>query len=93
MWTIFKVLTEFLTTLFLFYIWFFGHEACGILVPWPGIKLAHPALEGEIVTTGLPGKSLYLSFPLFFFLFFCLVKPGTPVLMSLVTVKSHGSLS
>ena len=28
--------------------WFFGHEACGILAPWPEIKLASPALEGEV---------------------------------------------
>ena len=64
MWTIFKVLIEFVTILFLFYIWFFGHEACGLLVPWPGIKPAHPALEGEILTTGLqghPSTSLFLS--------------------------------
>jgi len=33
------------------------HEACGILVPWPGIELMPPALEGKILTTGLPGKS------------------------------------
>ena len=38
--------------------WFFGHEACGILAPGPGIELAPPALEGEVLTTGPPGKSL-----------------------------------
>ena len=37
---------------------FFGHEASGILAPWPGIEPIPPALEGEILTTGLPGKSL-----------------------------------
>ena len=37
--------------------WLFGHEACGILAPWPGIKPARPALEGEISTTGPPGTS------------------------------------
>ena len=37
--------------------WFFGHKACGILAPRPGIKRAPPALEGEVLTTGLPGKS------------------------------------
>ena len=26
---------------------FFGQEACGILIPWPGIETAIPALEGE----------------------------------------------
>ena len=30
---------------------------CGILVPQPGIKLASPALGGEVLTTGPPGKS------------------------------------
>ena len=37
--------------------WFFGPEACGILAPRPGIEPAPPALEGEVSTTGLPGKS------------------------------------
>ena len=31
--------------------------ACGILVPWPGIETASPALESGFFTTGLPGKS------------------------------------
>ena len=38
--------------------WSFGHEACGILTPQPGIKPALTALASEILTTGLPGKSL-----------------------------------
>ena len=38
--------------------WFFGCETCGILAPQPGIEHATPALEGEVLTTGLPGKSL-----------------------------------
>ena len=37
--------------------WFLGGKACGILAPWPGIEPAPPALEGEIITIGLPGKS------------------------------------
>ena len=37
--------------------WYFGCEACGILAPWPGIKPAPPALEGRVLTTGLPRKS------------------------------------
>ena len=36
---------------------FFGHEVCGILAPWPGIKPTPPVLDGEILTTGLPAKS------------------------------------
>ena len=37
-------------------VWFFC-EACGILAPRPGIEPAPPALEGEVLTTGPPGKS------------------------------------
>ena len=40
--------------------WFFGHKACGILVPWPGTEPASPALEGEVLTSGLLGQSLLL---------------------------------
>ena len=32
-------------------------KACGILIPWPGIKLMSPALEGRFLTSGPPGKS------------------------------------
>ena len=42
--------------------WFFGHEACGILAPRPGIKPVPPALEGEVLTTGPSGKSLFSQF-------------------------------
>ena len=31
--------------------WVFAQEACGILAPRPGIELACPALEGEVLTT------------------------------------------
>ena len=30
--------------------------ACGILVPWPGIELMSPALQGRFSATGPPGK-------------------------------------
>ena len=36
--------------------------ACGILVPWPALKPASPALEGRFSTTGPPGKSPLHSF-------------------------------
>ena len=36
--------------------WFFGHETCGILASQPGIKPAPPALEDEVLATGLAGK-------------------------------------
>ena len=58
MWTILKVFLE-LVTIFLlrFMFWIFGHEACGISAPQPGIKPVLPALEGEVLTTGPSGKS------------------------------------
>ena len=34
--------------------WCFGHKACGILAPQPGIEPTPPALEGEVPTTGPP---------------------------------------
>ena len=45
-------------------LWFFGCEACGILAPWPGIQATTPMLEGEVLTAGPPGKSLWHSFEL-----------------------------
>ena len=36
---------------------FVAPEACGVLALWPGIEPAPPALEGEVLTTGPPGKS------------------------------------
>ena len=58
MWTSFKVYVEFVTIMLLFYVSvFFGHEARGISAPLPGVEPAPPALEGEVLTTGLPGKS------------------------------------
>ena len=47
MWTIFfKSLLSLLQHCFCFlYFGFFGHEACGILAPWPGIEPTPPALE------------------------------------------------
>ena len=58
MWIIFKVFIEFVTIFLLLNILgFFGTEACGILAPWPGIEPAPPPLEGEVLTTGPPGKS------------------------------------
>ena len=44
MWTIFKVFTEFVTMLLLFYVLvFFIRGAGGILAPWPGIEPTLPA--------------------------------------------------
>ena len=60
--TVFKVFIEFVTTLLLFYdFFFFDPEAWEILAPSSGIKPAHPALEGEVLTTGPPGESLCIN--------------------------------
>ena len=58
MWTIFfKVFIKSVTILFLFVMFCFsGQDACGILTPQAGIKPTPPALEDEVLTTGLPGK-------------------------------------
>ena len=39
---------------------FIGHEACGILALHPGTEPVFSALEGDVLTTGLPGKFLKL---------------------------------
>ena len=52
--TILKVFMELVAILFLF--WFFGHDACGIFAPWPGIEPSFPALLGKVLSTRPPGK-------------------------------------
>ena len=42
-----KSLLNFFQFCFFFTFWFFGQEACRILVPQPGIKPAPPVLEGD----------------------------------------------
>ena len=53
------------STLLLFYLFifcfYFGHKACGILTPQPGIKLALFALQNEVLATGFPQKSLSID--------------------------------
>ena len=36
---------------------YFGHKACVILTPQPGIKPQSPEFKGEVLTTGPPEKS------------------------------------
>ena len=56
--TTFKVFIELVTSIAsVFMLCFFGHEACGILAPWLGIKSTSSALEGKVLITGPPGKS------------------------------------
>ena len=52
-----SVFIEFVNNVASVYFCSFGHKACGILVPWPGIEPAPPALEGQVLTTGPAGKS------------------------------------
>ena len=60
MWTIFKVFIEFVNNFVS--VFCFGLEACGILASQSGVELTPCALEGEMLTTGLPGKSLFSIF-------------------------------
>ena len=36
--------------------WFFGHKACGILAPQPGIEPTPLAREGKVLPTGPLGS-------------------------------------
>lgn len=58
MWTTILVSLEFGTLLLCFMFYFFGHEAYGILAPWPGTQPALSALDGKVLPTGPLGKSL-----------------------------------
>ena len=42
--------------------WFFGHKACGIFAPHPGMEPTLTALEGKVLTARLPEKSLSIFF-------------------------------
>ena len=46
-------------SILVFFCFFFnlGHKVCEILAPWLGIEPRPPALEGEVLTTGTPGKA------------------------------------
>jgi len=59
MWTVFKVLIEFVT---IFPVLCFGFWGYGILALRPGIEPITPALKEEVLTAGQPGKSLFLPF-------------------------------
>ena len=45
--------------------WLFGCEVWGILVPQLGVEPKPLALEGQVSTTGLPGKSSHFSIFIF----------------------------
>ena len=56
MWTILKVFIDLLQYCFHFF-FFSCHEACGILDPQPEMVPDRPASEGDVSTTGPPGRS------------------------------------
>ena len=67
---------------------FFGQEIFGILALQIGIEPTLPALEGEVLTTGPPGKSLPFSLS---FIYFLLAVLGFAVVCGLsLTVASRG---
>ena len=47
---------------FCFMFWFFDCEACGVLASGSGVGPTSPMLEGEVLTTEPPGKSLLTVF-------------------------------
>ena len=57
-----KSLLHLLHYYFCFMLWYFGHQAYRILAPQLGIEPTPPALEGEVLITGPPGKSLHMAF-------------------------------
>ena len=54
---VFKVFIGVVTIDLPLYVRVFSHKAGGILAAWPGIEPAPPALEGEDLTPGPPGRS------------------------------------
>ena len=54
--------------------WFFDHEAYEILASRSGIEPIPATLEGKVLATGLPGKSLYLVFVCLFVFFNFLMR-------------------
>ena len=44
--------------------WSFVQEACGVLTPGTGIEPASSALESKVLTTELPGNSLFYNIPI-----------------------------
>lgn len=61
-WTVLKSLLNLLRlsyVLFLVLFFIFDHKVCGNLTPQTEIKRKPPALEGEVLITGLPVKSLF----------------------------------
>ena len=64
-----------------FFIFYFGHGACGILVIWPGFEPPHPALElwhlNRCTTREVPQLSTqnFSFFSIWIFLKYCFFSP------------------
>ena len=56
MWTVFKVFIEFVTVLLLFYVLVFWLRGMWDLSSRTRYRTLTPALEGEVLTTGLQGS-------------------------------------
>ena len=64
MWTILKTSLDLLQYYFQFMFWFLGCEACGILVPQPGIEPTFPGLESGVLTASeVPELVLVTALP------------------------------
>ena len=89
----FKVFIEIVTILLLFYVFCFCLEVCGILAPQTGLKAASPALEGEVLSTGPPGKSIpaiiLMSRPLYLCLPYIFENMPTLLWISLWNLKDY----
>ena len=57
MWAILKLFVEFVTILLLFYVLVFWPQGMWDLGSQLAVKLAPPALEGKVLTTGPPEES------------------------------------
>ena len=66
MWTIFKVLLNLKQFCFCFMFWVFDWKTCGVLAPRPGIEPAPSPMEGEVLTTAPPAKSLHVRNPVLY---------------------------
>jgi len=65
-WTILKSLLNLLPYCFCFMSCLSDHKACGILAPQSRLEPTSAALEGQVLTTGLPGTShLFIFLPPF----------------------------
>ena len=63
--------------------WILGCKACGILVPQPGIRPTSFVLEGKVLTTGPPGKSLDIFKPI------CMILSEVCISYSILVLRKY----